>query len=147
MSALATATMSWQDVTRSSFCSGFKECGTKRAQNFLFPKSSFRIRRTTVLGMFKDSAIILDAIQRWFLTKSTTAVSVWLGWGGIRVAGWSFSLLHGYHIYSLVVILKKISPKTYGLHCVYPPPPTISEHKVKLSHLLSKCMELSALGE
>jgi len=23
-------------------------------------------------------------------------VSVWLGWGGIRVAGWS-SLQHGYH--------------------------------------------------
>jgi hypothetical protein len=35
----------------------------KRAHNFLFPKSSFRIRRTTVLGMFEDSAIILDAIR------------------------------------------------------------------------------------
>ena len=33
----------------------------------------FRIRRTTVLGMFKDSAIILDAIRRSFLTKSATA--------------------------------------------------------------------------
>jgi hypothetical protein len=32
-----------------------RECGTKRAHNFLFPKSSFRIWRTTVLGMFKDS--------------------------------------------------------------------------------------------
>jgi hypothetical protein len=53
-------------------CSGVKECGTKRAHNFLFPKSSFRIRRTTVLGMFKDS-IILDAIGRSFLTKSATA--------------------------------------------------------------------------
>jgi len=31
---------------------------------FLFPKSSFRIRITKVLGMFKDSAIILDAIRR-----------------------------------------------------------------------------------
>jgi len=48
-------------------------CGTKRAHNFLFPKSSFRIRRTIVLGMFKDSAIILDAIRRSFLTKSATA--------------------------------------------------------------------------
>ena len=64
--------MSWQDVTRSSLCSGVKECGTKRAHNFLFPKSSFRIRRTTVLGMFKDSAIILEAIRRSFLTKSET---------------------------------------------------------------------------
>ena len=67
------AIMSWQDVTRSSLCSGVKECGTKRAHNFLFPKSSFRIRRTTILGTFKDSAIILDAIRRSFLTKSTTA--------------------------------------------------------------------------
>ena len=53
-------------------CSGVKECGTKRAHNFLFPKSSFRIRRTTVLGMFKDSAIILDAIQRSFFFYQTT---------------------------------------------------------------------------
>ena len=51
--------MSWQDMTPSSLCSGVKECGTKHAYNFIFPKSSFRIRRTTVLGMFKDSAIIL----------------------------------------------------------------------------------------
>jgi len=65
--------MSWQDVTRSSLCSGVKECGTKCAHNFLFPKSYFRIRRTTVLGLFKDSAIILDAIRRSFLTKSATA--------------------------------------------------------------------------
>ena len=66
--------MSWQDVTRSSLCSGVKESGTKRAHNFLFPKSSFRIPRTTVWGMFKESAIILDAIQRSFVTKSATAV-------------------------------------------------------------------------
>ena len=56
-------------MTRSSLCSGV-ECGTKRAHNFLFPKSSFRIRRTRDLGMFKDSTIILDAIRRSFLTKS-----------------------------------------------------------------------------
>ena len=61
--------MSWQDVTRSSLCSGVKECGTKRAHNFIFPKSSFRIRRTTVLGIFKDSAIILDAIRRSFFDQ------------------------------------------------------------------------------
>ena len=75
LSATAIASISRQDVTRSSLCSGIKECGTERAHNFLFPKSSFRIRRTTVLGMFKDSAIILDAIRQSFLTKSaTTAV-------------------------------------------------------------------------
>jgi hypothetical protein len=65
--------MCWQDVTRSSLCSGVKECGTKHEHNFLFPKSSFRIRRTTVLGILKDSAIILDATRRSFLTKSATA--------------------------------------------------------------------------
>jgi hypothetical protein len=36
-------------------------------------KSSFRIRITTDMGMFKHSAIILDAIRRSFLTKSGTA--------------------------------------------------------------------------
>jgi len=65
--------MSWQDVTRSSLCSHIKECGTERAHNFLFPKSSFRIQRTTVLGTFKDYAIILDVIEQPFLTKSATA--------------------------------------------------------------------------
>jgi len=65
--------MSWQEVSRTSLCLGVKECGTKRAHNFLFPKSSFRIRRTTVCGMFKDSAIILHAIRPSFLTKSATA--------------------------------------------------------------------------
>ena len=38
-----------------------------------FSKSSFRIWRTTVLGMFKDSAIILDVIRWSFLTISATA--------------------------------------------------------------------------
>ena len=65
--------MSWQDVTRSSHRSGVKQCGTKHAHNFLFPKFSFKIRRTTVLEIFKDSAIILDAIRRSFLTKSASA--------------------------------------------------------------------------
>ena len=65
--------MSWLYVTRSSLCSGVKECGTKRAHSFLFPKSSFRIRTTTFLGMFKDSAIIFDALRRSFFIKSATA--------------------------------------------------------------------------
>jgi hypothetical protein len=67
LSALAIAIKSWQDVTLSSICSGVKECGTKHAHKFLFPKSSFRIRRTTVLGKFEDFAIILDAIRLSFL--------------------------------------------------------------------------------
>jgi len=67
--------MSWQDVTRSSLCPGVKECETKLAHNFLFTKSSFRIRRTTVFRMFKDSAIILVAIRRSLLTKSAAATA------------------------------------------------------------------------
>ena len=47
------AIMSWQDVTRSSLCSGVKERGTKRAHNFLFPKSSFRILRTSLRDVQK----------------------------------------------------------------------------------------------
>jgi len=73
LSASAIMIMSWQDVTWYSLCSGVKECGTKYAHNFLFPKSSFRIQRTTVLGMFRDSAIILDVIHWSFLTVSATA--------------------------------------------------------------------------
>jgi hypothetical protein len=65
LSASAIAIISWQDVTRSSLCSGVKECGTKCAHNFLFPKSSFRIQKT-VLGMLKNSAIILSVIRRSF---------------------------------------------------------------------------------
>jgi hypothetical protein len=63
LSASAIAIIFWQEVIRSSLCSGVKECGTKRVHNFLFPKSSFRILRTTVLGMFKDSAVILEQIS------------------------------------------------------------------------------------
>jgi hypothetical protein len=68
-----------------SLCSGVKECGKKCAHNFFFSKPSFRIRRTRVLGMFKDYAIILYVIQQSFLTKSATAamftsVQVDFGW-------------------------------------------------------------------
>ena len=73
LSASAITIMSWQDVTRPSLCSCDKKSGTKRAHNFFFPKSSFRMRITAVLGMFKDSAIVLYAIWRSFLTKSATA--------------------------------------------------------------------------
>ena len=62
-----------------------KESGTKRACNFLYPKSSFEIRRTAVLGILKDSATLLDAIRLSFLTKSSTvatftSVRVVFGW-------------------------------------------------------------------
>jgi hypothetical protein len=73
LSISAIAITSWQDLSRFSLCSEVKECGTKRAHNFLFPKSSFRIRRAIALGLYKDFAIILDAIRRSFLTKPATA--------------------------------------------------------------------------
>ena len=73
LSATDITLMSWKDVIRYSLCLSVKESETKRAHYILFPKSSFRIWRTTVLGMFKDSAIIFDAIRRSFLTKSATA--------------------------------------------------------------------------
>jgi hypothetical protein len=72
-SASAIGIMSWQDVIQSSLRSGVKGCGTKPAHIVLLPKSSFRIRRTTVLGMFKNSAIILNATRQSFFTKSATA--------------------------------------------------------------------------
>ena len=37
----------------------------KTCTQLSFPKSSLRIRKTTVLGMFKDSGIILDPIRRF----------------------------------------------------------------------------------
>jgi hypothetical protein len=74
LSASAIAIMSWQNVTRSSLCSGVEECGTKCAYNFLLPYFSFRIRWTTGLWTVKDVAILLNAIRRSFLTKSATAV-------------------------------------------------------------------------
>ena len=55
-----------------------QEVLNKRAHNFLFSKSSFRIRRTIALWIFKDSAIILDAIRWSFSTKSVTASNVYL---------------------------------------------------------------------
>jgi hypothetical protein len=58
----------WQ--TLAAVWAGALSCNKKKSRE---QKSSFRIQRTTVLGMFKDSAIILDAIRRSFLTKSATA--------------------------------------------------------------------------
>jgi hypothetical protein len=72
LSASAIAIMSWQDEIRSSLNSRVKESETRCAHNFLFLNSSFRIRRNTVLGMFKNYIIILDAIRKSFLNKSAT---------------------------------------------------------------------------
>jgi len=134
--------MFWQDVTRSSLGSGFKECGTKRAHHFLFLKSSFIIRKTGVLGMFKDSAIILDAIWRLFLTKSATAAmftSVRVNFGRPSLSSSSTSSLASrnqeYHLktfdrfrakFSILVFLSQIDwlrKKTLwqlSVHCRHP---------------------------
>ena len=53
LSASVMAIMSWQDVTRSFLSSDVKECGMKRAHNFLFPKSSFRMEELESWGISK----------------------------------------------------------------------------------------------
>jgi hypothetical protein len=58
----------WQ--TLAALWAGALSCNKKNSRK---QKSYFRTRRTTVLGMFKDSAIILDAIRRSFFNKSATA--------------------------------------------------------------------------
>jgi hypothetical protein len=54
---------------------GWAHYHAKRKKS-LEQKSSFRIRRTTVLGMFKDSAIILDIIRWSFFTKSSATAAM-----------------------------------------------------------------------
>jgi hypothetical protein len=46
--------------TLAALWAGALSCNKKKSQE---QKSSFRIQRTAVLGMFKDSDIIVDAIQ------------------------------------------------------------------------------------
>jgi hypothetical protein len=108
-------------VTLSSLFSDVKECGTKRAHNILFPKSSFIIRRTTVLGMLKDSDIFLDAIRQPFLSKlATTATftSVRVDFGRPPLSSSSTSSLPSrireYHLKRLISLephsLKRFAP-------------------------------------
>ena len=70
LSASGITIISWQDVTRPSLCTCVKECGTQRAHNSFFPKSSFRIRRTANFEIYKDyyhswwdSTVIFDKIS------------------------------------------------------------------------------------
>jgi hypothetical protein len=58
----------------------------------LFPKSSFRVQRTTVVGMFQDAAILVEVIRRSFFIKSATSAlftSVRVDFGQPPL--WSFS--------------------------------------------------------
>jgi hypothetical protein len=65
--------MSWKAVTRSSLCSGVKECRTKRAHNILFLKHSFRIRRTAVFGDVQRFCYNSCCESTIIFTKSATA--------------------------------------------------------------------------
>jgi len=64
--------MSWQDVTRSSLWSGVRSVEQNVHTTFSFP-NPLSESEESVVRMFRDSAIILDAIRRLFLTKSATA--------------------------------------------------------------------------
>ena len=65
----AIAIVSWQDVIRSFPCSGVKKCGTKRANNFLFPKSSFRIRRSFLTKSANSNNVYLSSSRLWMATS------------------------------------------------------------------------------
>jgi len=62
LSASAIALMSWQDVTRSFLYSGVKKCGTKRAHNFLFPKS---FSESEELQSWECSKILLSFLMQF----------------------------------------------------------------------------------
>ena len=95
LSASAIAIKPWQDATRSSLCSGLMECGTKRAHNFLLPKSSFRIRRTSLGDVQRfcyhtrcDSTVIFDQIS-----NSSNVTSVRIDFGQSNLSSYSSSYL------------------------------------------------------
>jgi len=72
LSASAIAIMFWQDVTRSSLCSGVKKCGTKCAHKFLLPKSFFQYPKNYSVRDVQrfcyhswcDSTVIFDQISK-----------------------------------------------------------------------------------
>ena len=61
LSASAIATMSWQDVTRPTLCSGVKECGTKLHTNFSFP---ILLSQSEELQSWGCSKILLSFLMR-----------------------------------------------------------------------------------
>jgi hypothetical protein len=81
LSTSAIAIMSWQDVTRSSLCSGVKECGTKRALSQIFFQNPMNYSLGDV-QRFCNHALCDSMV---ILTKSATAamcisVRVEFGW-------------------------------------------------------------------
>ena len=95
LSASAIAIMSWQDVIRSSLCSGVKECGTKRAHNFLSPSQIlfqnptnyslgdvqrfcyhyWWIRRSFFKQISNSSNVYLSSSRFWTVTLSSSSTS------------------------------------------------------------------------
>jgi len=64
---------------------------------FYFTSSMLNMFRTLIQPSLGACDISTES-PHWscVLVSMCVGVSVWLGWGGIRVAG-CFSLLHGYH--------------------------------------------------
>jgi len=50
------------------------------------------------------------------LVSMCVGVSVWLGWSGIRVAGWSLSPPHGYHGYNRKVAWHQVGLLFFNSH-------------------------------
>jgi len=79
---------------------------------------------TSMLNMFRaliyPSSGVCDfsLVSHWscVLVSICVGVSVWLGWGGIRVAG--FSLLHGYHPNPATPKLQHISKQEHTTNVV-----------------------------
>jgi len=64
--------------------------------------NNFRTVMYPSSGAFDFS--IVSPHWSFVLVSMCVGVSVWLGWGGIRVAG--FSLLHGYHPNTINVVIQ-----------------------------------------
>jgi hypothetical protein len=71
MKSCKTGVKNWR--TLAALWAGTFSCNKRKSRE---QKSYFSIRRTTVLGMFKDCAIILGAIRRSFLTKSVAIAAM-----------------------------------------------------------------------
>ena len=84
------STSCWNfELPHWSYCSWFDVCW------------EFRCGWVGVVSVLRAEAQVVEMlnyhIRRIVLGSMYVRVSVWLGWSGICVAGWSFSLQHGYH--------------------------------------------------
>jgi hypothetical protein len=85
LSASAIAITSWQDVPRTSLCSSVKYCGKKTYTQIFLSKSSFKIRKTTVFVMFRESAIVIVRFEDHFDQISNSS-NVYLSSNQFRTA-------------------------------------------------------------